>query len=107
MEGNREGGDNGSTNGGTEQRSKNGGGSPADADGSDRKPRTKPDSRCSWFRSDSSACVASRRRRTALLRSSSVFSVAPFVRNRSLRSSPVSLHRSENRFRRNKASPRA
>src|SRR3989475_11136180 len=31
------------------------------------------------FRSDSSACVASRRRRTALLRSSSVFSVAPFV----------------------------
>src|SRR2546427_6261779 len=56
MEGNREGGDNGSTNGGTEERSKNGGGStaglrsrPADADGSDRKPRTKPDSRCSWF----------------------------------------------------------
>src|SRR2546427_8949874 len=56
MEGNREGGDNGSTNGGTEERSKNGGGStaglrsrPADTDGSDRKPRTKPDSRCSWF----------------------------------------------------------
>src|SRR2546428_1976444 len=46
MEGNREGGDNGSTNGGTEERSKNGGGSTA---GSDRKPRTKPDSRCSWF----------------------------------------------------------
>src|SRR2546422_11651347 len=32
------------------------------------------------FRSDSSACVASRRRRTALLRSSSVFSVPPFVK---------------------------
>src|SRR5712691_12956854 len=44
------------TNGETEEWSKNGGGStagprsrPADADGSDRKPRTEPDSRCSWF----------------------------------------------------------
>src|SRR5882672_687797 len=98
MEGNREGGDNGSTNGGTEERSKNGGGSPADADGSDRKPRTKPDSRCSWF---SIRFVRVRRFATPSNRSSPF--VLCFLRcsvceKRSLRSSPVALHRSENRF---------